>query len=169
MEPCGAERVLLAFFRCWCFRTRRKEKSQKYPLFSVGMMSALFFGSIWVAEVLEGEVHRFFGIRYPGKGRSLAFPAAEPGELSTGVVPDGVLEVGLQGCFISFTLEEFRYESVFEAEALKALPIDSLFVKPFDFFDHAGCESVKKPRPDALAEDFFRGIENENRGVVFGG
>ena len=99
----------------------------------------------------------------------MAFPAAKPGELPTGVVPDGVLELDSHGLLIDGTSEQLRDEAILEAEALEAFPIDTLSVKPFDFLDHAGCESVEKPRSDALAEDVFWRIEDENHGVVFGG
>lgn len=80
-----------------------------------------------------------------------------------------MLEFDLHGLLIDGTSEQLRDEAILEAEAFEAFPVDTLSVKPFDFFNHAGCESAKKPHPDTLAEDFFRGIEDENRGVVFSG
>ena len=124
---------------------------------------------MWVAGALEEDTHSFFGIRYPGEGRSLAFPAAKPGELASSIVPDGVLEFDPHHFLIDGTSEQLRDEAILEAEALEAFPIDTLSVKPRDFLDHAGCESVEKPYPDAFAEDFFWRIEDENHGVVFSG
>ena len=99
----------------------------------------------------------------------MAFPAAKPGELPTGVVPDGVLEFDPHRFLIDGTSEQFRDEAILEAEALEAFPIDTLSVKPLDFLNHAGCESVEKPYSDAFAEDVFGRIEDENRGMVFSG
>lgn len=122
----------------------------------------LFFGAIWVVGALEGEVYRFFGIRYPGKGRSLAFPAAKPGELATGIVPDGVFEINFHCFFVNEVLKELCDETILETEALEARPPHPLFIEFFNFFDHADFESVFKTFFDPFMEDFFRWIEDED-------
>ena len=64
---------------------------------------------------------------------TVSFPAAEPGELATSILPAGGGELSFHVRFSDESLEEAGDVSILEPETLKALPAETVFVEMADF------------------------------------